>query len=482
MASASGSGVAGPRYTDQLEVDVLDLGPKVSFSGRSLGPDEVIALEGVGTFSMVHLSRNLNDLIGRGKDVTKFSRKVHFESTRRGHASLTTSAIPFLEVRWCSRLLSMVVMGARFGSFLQESQRRSEVTADRMLVPAEVRGTALEGRVRDALLANHAYYRELLGRGIDLEDARYVLPLATATSFFSASSLESVLYAVLKVRHRIGLVTSELEVYSGRLISLLSDLMPSLTGSRLAFSGPWTYYPVPDPLRESDGVFSALFGDRVPEDAELVDIMTVGGVNRVLSQDGLRTAERVYPAVQAVVLEAPSLVAYHQSIRHRSVPTAVESLVEAADRALKEPERSVVVPPRLRSSEALTSEFVARVLSMLELYRSVREELGPAAALYLVPQAVRIRTLRVYDLFNLLSPMGFVATRTCSAAQWEERAIAYRIWREVERSVPELGRLMGEKCRHLGYCPEKEWCPIILKYRRYDDEIHRRLNEPQSGP
>ncbi|MEM2233515.1 MAG: FAD-dependent thymidylate synthase, partial [Nitrososphaerota archaeon] len=167
---------------------------------------------------------------------------------------------------------------------------------------------------------------------------------------------------------------------------------------------------------------------------------------------------------------------------HRSVPTAVESLVEAADRALKEPERSVVVPPRLRSSEALTSEFVARVLSMLELYRSVREELGPAAALYLVPQAVRIRTLRVYDLFNLLSPMGFVATRTCSAAQWEERAIAYRIWREVERSVPELGRLMGEKCRHLGYCPEKEWCPIILKYRRYDDEIHRRLNEPQSGP
>jgi thymidylate synthase (FAD) len=113
---------------------------------------------------------------------------------------------------------------------------------------------------------------------------------------------------------------------------------------------------------------------------------------------------------------------------------------------------------------------------MLYLYRVIRDELGKGAALYFVPQSVRIRTLRFYDLFNLLSPMGFVATRTCSAAQWEERAIAYKVWREVERRMPELGGLMGEKCKHLGYCPEREWCPIILKYRKYDDETHRNLN------
>ena len=26
----------------------------------------------------------------------------------------------------------------------------------------------------------------------------------------------------------------------------------------------------------------------------------------------------------------------------------------------------------------------------------------------------------------------------------------------------------------MGYCPEREWCEIILKYREYDEEAHRR--------
>jgi thymidylate synthase (FAD) len=281
---------------------------------------------------------------------------------------------------------------------------------------------------------------------------------------------------VLKARNGIGIITQELRSYSDRLASVLSDAMPTLTGSRLSFTGPWTYYPVPDPLREGDGLFDSLFGDRLPEDAELVALHALKFPPSLFSNDGLTTSERLYPAVQAVVLEAPSLVAYHQSIRHRSVSTAVESLVEAAERAMREPERSVVVPPKLRGSEALSAEFVDRCLKTLDLYRTIRDEVGKEAALYFVPQCVRIRTLRFYDLFNLLSPMGFVATRTCSAAQWEERAIAYKVWREVERRMPELGRLMGEKCKHLGYCPEREWCPIILKYRKYDEETHRNLN------
>ncbi len=466
------------RYTDQLEVELLDLGPTASVGGVELGPDEVIALEGVGTFSMVHLSQNLKELQAKGKDLSKFSRKVHSESTRRGHASLTTSAIPFVEVRWCSRLLSMLVTGARFGSFLQESQRRSEVTSEKMLIPAEVRGTRFETKVREESERIHGYYKDLLKRGVEMEDARYVLPLSTATSFFSASSLESLLYAVLKARHGIGIVPQELRAYSERLVSILSDAIPALTESRLSFTGPWTHYPVPDPLREDDGLFDSLLGERLPEDAELVALQTIGVSPTLFSHDGLTALERLYPAVQAVALEAPSLVAYHQSVRHRSVPTAVESLVEAAERALREPERSIAVPPRLRGSESLAAEFIDQSLKTLDLYRAVVEEVGKEAALYFVPQSVRIRALRFYDLFNLLSPMGFVATRTCSAAQWEERAIAYKVWREVERRMPELGRLMGEKCRHLGYCPEKDWCPIILKYRRYDDETHRALNRP----
>jgi thymidylate synthase (FAD) len=98
----------------------------------------------------------------------------------------------------------------------------------------------------------------------------------------------------------------------------------------------------------------------------------------------------------------------------------------------------------------------------------------PSDAIYLIPQAMKIYAVRSYNGFNLLWPQGFIATRTCSTSQWEVRKIAYEVWRQVGEKAPWLGELMGEKCRHLGYCPERKWCPIILKYRSYDDEEHKR--------
>ncbi|MCS6788033.1 MAG: FAD-dependent thymidylate synthase [Aigarchaeota archaeon] len=465
------------RYTDQLEVTLIDFGPKSRVDGIQLGPDEVIAIEGVGTFSIVDLARNAFELVAKGKDLRKFAAKVHFESTRRGHASLTTSFIPFLEVRWCSRALSMLALSTRFGSFLQESQRRSPVTEEKTLVPAEVRGTGLESEVVRGLRRAFAEYSRLVGEGVAIEDARYVLPLATATSFFSASSFESAVYLIRKAQQGIGIVTEELRAFASALMRGLESAAPLTVRSRLSFSGRWTEYALLDPMREPDGLLDRVSGGLVPQDAELLELRALKGVDEVLAERP-DLAPHVQGLVEAVVLEAPSLAAYHQSIRHRTVPTAVESVLEASSRAIRDPQRNVVVPPDLRSSESRSSDFIDVCVEALELHERVKEEAGAAASVYLVPQSVRIRTVRVYDLFNLLSPMGFVATRTCSAAQWEERSIAYRVWREVERAAPRLGSLIGEKCKHLGYCPEREWCPIILKYFRYSDEEHALRNRP----
>ncbi|MCS7095340.1 MAG: FAD-dependent thymidylate synthase [Thaumarchaeota archaeon] len=468
------------RHTDRVEVTLIDYGPKSRVSEKQLGPDEVIAIEGAGTFSTVDLSVNASEQLSKGKDLRKFSARVHFESTRRGHASLTTSFIPFIEVRWCSRALSMLVLSTRFGSFLQESQRRSLVTEEKLLIPAEVRGTAYEGKVISELKRTHEFYTSLVRGGIEIEDARYLLPLATATSFFSASTLESLVYLLRKVRDGYGIVTEELRVFADAVREILSSVSPTLVNSRLSFTGQWTEYVPPDLMREPDGVMESLFDGLLPQDAKVIDFRKLNGIESVI-QEKAHLIPHFQGMVEAVVLEAPSLAAYHQSIRHRTVPTSVESILEASSRALRDPQRCLVIPPSVRSSESRTAAFKDACVRALELHEVLREEVGPAASIYLIPQSVRIRTVRVYDLFNLLSPLGFVATRTCSAAQWEERAIAYRIWREVEEGAPWLGSLIGEKCRHLGYCPEREWCPIIMKYHRYSDEehaVHNRLPEP----
>ena len=181
------------------------------------------------------------------------------------------------------------------------------------------------------------------------------------------------------------------------------------------------------------------------------------------------------PLIQATFLEPMSLAAYHQSIRHRTVPAAVESIYSATDRCLAESEKNLIIPPKVMESEGLITRFRDAVLGLLDTYEMLIEDGAyPSDAVYLAPQALKIYAIRSYNAFNLLWPQGYVAMRTCSYSQWEERRIAYEIWRRIKEKVPWLGELMGERCKLLGYCPERRWCELILKYRRYDDELHRR--------
>jgi thymidylate synthase ThyX len=464
-------------YTTDLDLVVLSAGPVYKDGEASLGPDEVLALEGVGTFQGVSIRERFSQLRSRGKDVAKLAKRVHWESTRRGHASLTTSAVLFWEIINCSRLASMLLVAPVFGSYLQESQRRAPVMRERILTPAELRGKDLEtvyNRVMDRCFES---YSRLIQLGVELEDARYVLPLSASTSLYAALPLESHVYLIRKSRGAIGLVNEEIRVIADRIMAAAAKTMPLLLDARMKFSSRWCYYAPTDPLRPPDGLVRRICGDRAAGEVELLSLDYPRGLEELLKQGVV--AEQMSGLLRVVTVETLSLAAYHQAIRHRTVPTTVESLVEAAEAWLKDPEHSLVAPPRIRSSEALLRIFVDSCGELCDLYRTLKEGGEPEAALYVLPNAMRIRAIRIYNLFNLLSPMGFIATRTCSAAQWEERALAYKVWREVERAAPWLRDMMGEKCMQLGYCPEKEWCPIILRYHAYSDEAHRRLNEPE---
>jgi len=127
-------------YTTDLVLTLLSFGPIYREGEFSLGPDEVLALEGVGTFHGVGVRERLSQLRSKGKDVKSLAGRVHWESTRRGHASLTTSAVLFWEIVNCSRLSSMLLVAPPFGSYLQESQRRAQLSRERILTPAERSG------------------------------------------------------------------------------------------------------------------------------------------------------------------------------------------------------------------------------------------------------------------------------------------------------------------------------------------------------
>jgi thymidylate synthase (FAD) len=466
-----------------VELSLYSYGPRtsVSFDCRiiDVDPDIFIAVEGVGTFEGVSVERKIQSLLSAGKDPAKTAAKVHRESTQRGHASITTSLSLQLEVRECSRALSMLLVAPPFGSYLQESQRRAIVTHSSIITPRFI------SEHHRRLFEETAHrlvdgYKQLTENGVTLEDARYILPICTKTSLYISCTLETyVAFLQLGDERLRQYLPQEVHEFAEKFHSLAKNVAPIMVEARLTVKHRLVTYPYPNPFKPSDPFFTKLLEGREPDEPSLLSLQNL--LTDKLPQDVFASrlkevADTVNPLINAVTLEPLSLVAYHQAIRHRTVPTAVESIYTAAERALKNHEKNIIIPPDVKTNPRNMKLFAELCGEALECYdRLVRDGCRLGDAVLILPQALRLYAVRAYNGFNLLYPSGFVATRTCSYAQWEERGIAYKILHEVVKKAPELETVMGEKCRQLGYCPEKTWCPIILKYHKYSDELHQRM-------
>ncbi len=470
---------------EDVAVRLLSYGPaaEIDVDGERvfLDPDLLIALEGIGTIKGVTLSERFKELQEAGEEPSKLVSDFHRESTRRGHSSLTTSLMLQIEVSGCSRVASMLLVSPSFGSYIQESQRRRRVSREDFLIPNRIRSKERwRNLYQEAVEEAYDAYSWLIENGIELEDARYVLPLSSRTSLFASGSLETFLGLMFDAR-RLGRESryypEELSIIGDKIRNVAERIAPKLTEARLCFRIRLPTYPYANPYREEDEIMRELV-EKYGGERPILLSLTVLVDRRELVQGSLKDPAQAHvlnPLIQAIFLEPMSLAAYHQSIRHRTVPTAVESIYSATSRCLAEPEKNLIVPPKVMESESLVTRFRDTISKLLDAYEKlIIDGAYPSDAVYLTPQALKIYAIRSYNAFNLLWPQGYVAMRTCSYSQWEERRIAYEIWRRIKEKVPWLGELMGERCKLLGYCPERRWCEIILKYRRYDDELHRR--------
>lgn len=472
-----------PIANAMVELRLHSYGPKTSiiFRGQAveIGPDVFIAAEGAGTFEGVSVEKKVTKLLSEGKDVVKAAAKIHRESTRRGHASLTTSFHLQLEVTECSRALSMLLVAPPFGSYLQESQRRAIVSESSFLIPhlEEEHKTIF----RDTIDLLYKTYSEMRKQGVELEDARYILPLCSKTSLFASVSLETYVGLMQLTAENMRYVPSEALEFAEKFRKLAASVAPIIVDSRLCLKNRLAAYPFPNPFKPRDQFFEKLVGCRSlnePVMLSLQSLLEEVGWRELFSSQDKEVVDSLNPLLNAVFLEPLSLVAYHQAIRHRTVPTAVESIYTAASRAVQNTERNIIIPPDIKKSSRLSHDFLGAAKTALINYQRLLEKgCSPSSAVMVLPQALKIHVVRSYNGFNLLHPSGFVATRTCSYAQWEERAVAYKILHEVARKAPHLAEVAGEKCRQLGFCPEKNWCPIILKYHTYSDELHGRIFE-----
>ncbi len=463
-----------------FEVRLYSYGPTTSIIREGIkyeiGPDEFIAAEGLGTYGGLGVREKISELLNSGKDIRKITRRMHRESTRRGHASITTSLHLQLEVLHCSRVLSLILVAPPFGSYLQESQRRIRVGEEHAIEPEGLAHPHIYRETFGKLLKT---YGLLLENGIPLEDARYILPIGTATSLFISSSFENYV-GLLKLCSSADdeYLPYEARRFAEKYGEIVSSIAPRLYDARMSFNNRLTTYPYPMIFKPPDPILNSIVdGAGRPDEAVIIKAVNCAGdlsvLRPLISQRHKEVIDSLNPLINVTTLEPMSLAALHQAIRHRTVPTAVESIYTAAGRAYGSIDENTVIPPSIKKDPRLLERFRQTVSESINTYHDLcGMGVKPSSACYILPQSLKIYSVRLYNGYNLIYPQGFIGTRTCSYTQWEERGIAYRIWRELEKIMPEVAGMMGEKCRYLGYCPEREWCPIITKYHTYSDQLH----------
>jgi thymidylate synthase (FAD) len=101
---------------------------------------------------------------------------------RRGHLSVLEHAAATFRIRGVSRALTHQLVRHRLASYSQRSQRYVGEAGFPYVTPPSVAGNDDAHRAFDDAVENaRAAYEKLIGIGVPREDARFVLPNATAT-------------------------------------------------------------------------------------------------------------------------------------------------------------------------------------------------------------------------------------------------------------------------------------------------------------
>ncbi len=141
-----------------------------------------------------------------------------------------------------------------------------------------------------------------------------------------------------------------------------------------------------------------------------------------------------------------SRVLSHQMVRHR-----IASYSQKSQRYVCEDDFDYIVPPSIAADSEAYLIYKEQMAKIQEAYRALLKVAHQEDARYVLPNACE--TKFVFTM-NARSLLNFFQLRCCERAQWEIRALAEAIYKEVKKVAPTLFSLAGPACVSKGSCPE----------------------------
>lgn len=152
----------------------------------------------------------------------------------------------------------------------------------------------------------------------------------------------------------------------------------------------------------------------------------------------------------------------HQLVRHR-----LASYSQQSQRYVKLSQFQYIVPPEIKKDEEAKKIYIEAMENSQEAYNKLADILknnhikngmnSPAAekkaiedARYVFPNACETKIMLT---MNARSLVNFFKHRCCNRAQWEIRALANEMLKQVKEVAPVLFKYSGPSCLN-GVCPE----------------------------
>ena len=383
-----------------------------------------------------------------------------------GHSSVAEHAVFNFDIMDVSRLAVEAVEHFRLASFTEKSQRYIRLGKD-FVRPREITESGfgkdferLVSRLSDAYLELFEAIRSTgADEGTAQEDARYLMPLATAAQFGMTVNARELEYVIGKLAaHPL----EELREISKRLSKASRKVAPSLVrypeptrhtvaatsvrrrmASLCDRTAPTEQSPVAllEATPDADtrlaaslifGAGAACYDDALEMAKRLGRRERARLITRSLEQmepwDGVwREFENIVFIFEVVV----SASCYAQLKRHRMTTQIVQRY---------DPRLGISIPQTVRDAGSV-GRMREAASSAQKLYRSMRRDAGPAAE-YALTNAHRRRVLLQIDLRELYH---FSRLRSDAHAQWEIRRVSELMCAQARRVSPAGSALLGGK-------------------------------------
>jgi len=447
-----------------VETEMLDEARKRY--GEAVTPEVISA-------SYARISRDPRGVAALRREARSAVEKARSSNERivfgLGHASVAEHAVLNFDITGVSRLGVEEIEHFRLASYTEKSQRYIRLGRD-IVVPHEIKGGRLEREFRSMVTGLHEAYEEAYRRimasgekeGAAKEDARYLMPLATATQLGMTVNARELEYMIRKLAgHPLG----ELRAFSNKAYRVTKALIPSL----IRYPVPGGHVlDVPDARRTICAIASNRVGRRRPAtgfvrlieatpdaDARLAACIIFSSRRISMREAAAAAAKLGKRGREEIIAATVRRLESHDSVwrEFEAIHFAFELVVSASCYAqLKRHRIATIVAqpydPALGISIPTTFVHSRSVKTLRDgaaraerFYRAHRGELDRAAE-YALTNAHR---RRVYLSINLRELHHFSRLRSDMSAQWEIRELSEEMCRLAAERSPGGASLLGGK-------------------------------------